>query len=72
MRNEAVSEQQRISDWIAQNTELVEWLSRTEPGVEFGTITIRKHHGRIVGLDTNLLTREKIRNEKGIDKMQSG
>ncbi len=51
---------QMMHDWILDNKELLSRLSEIEPRVKFGTIIIRKHDGRIVGVDSCQITREEF------------
>ena len=51
---------QITQDWIVEHMELLSRLSKIEPRVKFGTIIIRKHGGRIAGLDSCRITREEF------------
>lgn len=50
----------KTQNWIGAHAELLRRLSEIEPPVKFGTIVIRKHEGRVVGLDTCQVTREEF------------
>ncbi|MBA7661880.1 hypothetical protein ES703_69900 [subsurface metagenome] len=47
-------------EWVEAHAELLERLSQIEPNIAFGTITIRKHRGRVAGLDSCRITREEF------------
>ena len=51
---------QATIEWIERNPELVEWLVRTEPSLDYGQIVIKKHHGGIVGMDICPIIRNKL------------